>query len=564
MAITPNANFKALYATLSGNLLLLVFTSVLYWQARDAGFVSDFTGWLDQIENHTFSEYINRTNFGVRSMYQGTQFVTWLLYQVLHTNTIAWHWVFVLLHWSNTVLLIRFVKNLFIAAGAYINNNWLYLGAILFTASPYIVEVIVWEPSFHYLQGLFLILLTLLCLQKYLSVYYCLYIYCGLIVYCFAVFTLEVFYLTPIYALLLVFWYQYSSTKSSYAIRKTLVCFVLPLFAILICRILLFRVLSGDWVSRIGSSTFLDSISTSGAKPLCHLVDIFFLFRYLPDEWIIRDVRMGYLKDQAYTFLSEPKFYFAIYIFVGIFTIRSIVRWAFIKSTVRVAILLFLYAILTLILTLPLWYQHSMLVIYDRYKYLTIAWLTMAIAAKWSYKPLKSSIGIFFIVIITFNVRYAVRAIRYWSKSSKVIKGLFETFPMKTNKIVLLLNSPECMNGIQMLGSNEPSEFALIYKLLYKPNTPMPIVKDVLSYNMQTPEDGASVVFINDSSLKVTLNQWGSWWWYASFGAVSYENDLYKVNLVDPGHEYIITLKSSSERFLLLRQQGSSWIEVTH
>ena len=84
-------------------------------------------------------------------------------------------------------------------------------------------------------------------------------------------------------------------------------------------------------------------------------------------------------------------------------------------------------------------------------------------------------------------------------------------------------------------------------------------VYDVLSYNLTTPEDGAHITVANDSTLHVTLNQWGTWWWFAGKGGYSYENADYKLNLIDLGHWYELTLKKPSQNYLLLYETGGKW-----
>jgi len=87
-------------------------------------------------------------------------------------------------------------------------------------------------------------------------------------------------------------------------------------------------------------------------------------------------------------------------------------------------------------------------------------------------------------------------------------------------------------------------------------------VYEVVSYNMTGPGDGAHVMVINDSMLHVTLNQWATWWWYGMRGAFSYENEYYKVNMIDAGHWYELTLKHPAGQYLLLYLVGDKWKKI--
>ena len=118
------------------------------------------------------------------------------------------------------------------------------------------------------------------------------------------------------------------------------------------------------------------------------------------------------------------------------------------------------------------------------------------------------------------------------------------------------------MNGIPMIGSEKESEYKLMHNLLLPDKQISNKVYDVLSYNMVTPDDGAHVTVANDSVIHVTLNQWSTWWWYEGKGGYSYENDDYKLNLIDAGHWYELTLKKPAQKYLLLYQAGKQWKEV--
>jgi hypothetical protein len=89
-----------------------LFLFCLYYPAANAGFVTDFTGWLDQVRNHRFREYINRTNFQAKSLYQVTQLATYIFYKLFGTNAWLWHILFLTMHATNIVLAFTFCRRL--------------------------------------------------------------------------------------------------------------------------------------------------------------------------------------------------------------------------------------------------------------------------------------------------------------------------------------------------------------------------------------------------------------------------------------------------------------------
>lgn len=87
-------------------------------------------------------------------------------------------------------------------------------------------------------------------------------------------------------------------------------------------------------------------------------------------------------------------------------------------------------------------------------------------------------------------------------------------------------------------------------------------VYDVASYNVLSTEDGAHVNVENDSTIKVTLNQWGTWWWFRYMGAGSRETFAFKMNMRDVGHWYELTLKQAAQEYILLYETNGQWKQV--
>ena len=109
-----------------------------------------------------------------------------------------------------------------------------------------------------------------------------------------------------------------------------------------------------------------------------------------------------------------------------------------------------------------------------------------------------------------------------------------------------------------MIGAQPDGEYKAlreVYTGIVDKNT----IYDAASYNMVRDHDGAHVTVSNDSVIHVTLNQWGTWWWYEGHGAKSYENKDYKINMIDPGHWYELTLKRPASQYLLLYEIGDQW-----
>jgi hypothetical protein len=159
------------------------------------------------------------------------------------------------------------------------------------------------------------------------------------------------------------------------------------------------------------------------------------------------------------------------------------------------------------------------------------------------------------------NLYFTHKVVKMWKVSGDLVNKLVYTFPNDPTKTVLILNIPECYYGVQMVGSREEGEFRILYNAVMPKKIGNPVY-EVSSYNILSPGDGAHVTVINDSTIRVTLNQWGTWWWWFGFGAGNYENEYYKLNMTDMGHQYELILKHPISEYKLYYQVGEQWKTV--
>ncbi len=524
----------------------------LYWPARKAGFVTDFTGWLDQVRHHGFREFINRTNFQAKSWYQLTQFNTWAFYKIFGIHAMAWHVLFVTLHAANAWLLYVLCRGLLNDSGVKNGGAIASVGVLLFCITPYASEVIVWEPSFHFLQGLLLMLVVLVCVQRALQTSRPVYGRIALVVYLLSLFSLEIFYITPWLVLSTGMFYHFDRKPGQMNLSLVLKYFFIPMLALFVLRITGYRLAYGDWVSRIGAGSVSAIQWDWFGKPAKYLFHLLLMGRFWPED----------LRQKVYAVCDSMP---GLILFYGIVTgISGRIFSVFGKmgGKGRVASLLFIWMMMALLLLVPLWFASDMLVVYDRYTYFAGAFFYMLVAVVGSMIAIRFFSCLLLAVVLAINVRYNIKVVRMWSKSYHVVNNLLSTIPDDRNKIMLLLNVPQCMQGAPMIGAEKNSEFKLMHDLLIPDKLLTNTVYDVLAYNMLTPQDGAHVDVINDSMIKVTLNQWGTWWWLETRGGYSYRTTDYKLDLKDPGHWYELTLRKPANQYLLLYNVGDEWREV--
>ncbi len=538
-------------------LWLILFA--LYLPAARAGFVMDFTGWLYNITHDSFYDYITMKHWHMKSLYQFWMLTVYVFYKVFGANPWAWHILFITMQALVGLLLFVFSEGLFRDTG--LKNPQIIAGGgvLLFSICPHISEVVVWEPTFHYQQATSLLLLILIMVQAYLRRQKSKYILCAILLYTLSLFSLEYFYLTPLFVLALGIFYRLALNHDKKKIRHLFTYTVIPFIVLCIARNFLFRLVYHNWVSRLGDS----AISTAIARPDLNTLILKFLAK--PLEFIFHIVLLGRyypetIRRNVYAACESLTGIITFYVLVCIIGLRFILRFKKFEKRTQLAIILFAFAALAVTIVIPMHFPQIQLIAYDRYTYLITAFTYMLIALSLSYIPRRQVGLIIFAVIALINIRYTIKINRYWKQCAHVDNELLDTFPGSSNKITILLDQPENMHGAPMVQATHQGEFKLMYNLL-KTDSLTGIIMDAVSFNMETPEDGAHIMVINDSMLHVTANQWGTWWWFDGLNATDRENEYFKIHIMD-GHWYELTLRKPPSQYRLLYQTGGTWKQV--
>ena len=472
----------------------------------------------------------------------------YLYYKIFGAARLAWHFLSLTVHVANSVLLYLIIIRLTSAAKIRYAAFAALGTALLFSVSPYNTEVIVHEPCFHYTLGFFLLLIILVLVQEFIHANKSKYAWWASLIFFLSSFSIEIFYVTPIFVFALALYYRYVIKSDGPLFRKIFFYFFIPELIIFIIHLALLFILTDHvvghnlyfWIGNIHMN-FL----TKAPKYLFHIL---LLGRFFPLP----------VKEQVYDFFSSGT---GVSVFCGMLVLYYLyigICHRKISAKGWLTAMFATWTLLCVIIVCLLDFPDKQYVILDRYTYFMMPFIYVVVLlaiARLNNKVTRLSLfGAYLVVNIIFTVKMNI----YWYLSSQITSNLVKTFPNTNDKKVLLLNVPENMNGIIMIGSQRSSAFKLMYDL--ESDHPLTVpVYDVVSYNMSTPFDGAHVIIINDSEIKVTLNQWGTWWWYNYQGAVSYSNSEYKLDMADVGHWYVLTVKHPASEYLFLYQVGSEW-----
>jgi hypothetical protein len=447
--------------------------------------------------------------------------------------------------------LYRLCRQVFEDAGIGRAGPIAFWGSLVFCISPYLSEVLVWKACFHYLLAFMLILSILRCLQLYILAPAAKWARIAGLLFVLSSFSLEIFYLTPFLSITLIAFYSRMLRRGSRPIRPVMVGFLLPQLLVFALHLALFHAYYGEWLSHSNGGALAIPAWDYYAKAAKYVFHVLLFGRFWPQP----------LKEQAYRLCESPA---AIAIVCGLlvaavaFIIHGINKR---KPKSRPAMLLLLWVIAATALVLPMPLEPLFDLSGNRYIYVTVAFSSMLLALTLSaihWKPAIIGLGAAWILASGY---LALRTNRHWQTSAGLSQNLLKHVPPANGRTMIMLSLPYCYKGVPMINAFPYGNFRRTHNMLEQP----PLtgkVYDAAAFNMASPNDGTEVEVVNDSTVKVTLLQWGTWWWYRDFGGYSYETPDYKLDMRDQGHWYEIVLKRPMEEYLLLYQVGNTWQAV--
>lgn len=523
---------------------------LVYAPAYKAGFVAEFINYLQSFEHNTFLEFINRHDTYVKSFYQVPMLFRYLYISTFGTHPIPWFLVFTLLHALCGLLVFNFFSSLF--KDFKLRNGLLiaFAGTLLFLFNPNITEITVWKACDHYYLSVLMQLSVLIFVRKYLTSHHRKYAWFAGIVFACSTYALEIFYATPLLTLFLILGYSWKNIVDKSISKKALLALFLPQLVLFILHLISFRIVYGSWIAHYGTTNeFI---------------------------WSAQDILKGYgkyigymglmaghypwtLREPIYRFLSQPVVYYFIVGLITLFIAIGLVRFKRLSSQTQLLVFLTGAFICSITLCLTTYFDDLFSLYNSRrcyqpgiFFYMALSLLVFSIKKKWlSYTVFTLYLCTCF--ALTFHMVFR------WRHAAKIQHGVLRTFRWQEKPTVVLLNLPTYFVDVRIIPANKENEFADQLRFFRYP--PMKgMLYSVCGYNMKDEWDGAHVTVIDSVSLKVTLNQWGSWWMYNYNGATDYENDLYQIKMTDPGHEYRISFKHVVDtNTAVLYQQGEQW-----
>lgn len=546
--------------------LFWMVATLIYLPAYRGGFYEDFHGILEYYRDNDFIGFSNIHGNINKHLYQGTHIILYGMLSLFGKSPLPWLLLFTALHAINAGLIFRFFGRL-LAWFDWKDSQWaVFTATVFFLISPQATEIVIWKSCIHYLTGTLIIFTILTWALQYLAdPSRSKYIWMSLVLFYLSTFMLELFLLIPCFIFIIIFALWYAGRLDLKTAKKGVFRIVVPLVLLILVYFItqyffsknvLIRYQNADTKKVTASYVMGKTPVIVMSKLFKYPFDIFFAGHYLPFD----------LRQKIYAFAANPVTVVVNALILMVVTLTGFIRYR--KGSARMQLLYTLFA-LTLascVIILPSWYFEGYPYRGSRYFYLPSVFFFMFLACFLYSLPARfhvmrqTATGILAAVYLACTF-YAVHNVRI---TSKLFYAVLDNFKWQDSERVLLLNIPSMHKGVGLMIANTQDDFNPHLKI-FTGTAIKGTVYDVAAYNLSSVADGAHVTVLDPLHLKVTLNEPGAWWCYASpiLKATDYENDYYKVSYVDNDRSYILELKQQpDEHTAILYQVGEQWKRV--
>ncbi len=502
----------------------------------DAGFVTDYSGLIEKMHGRTYAEALD--SFGFPALMPVLNVCFFFLYDTFGKQSSAWHWAHVVSYSYIAWEVYNIASRLLFAEKDKTMIATLMV-TILYFLSPFHVEAMAWKVCLGHILSTGLLLTSF---RQYLMFDSSLKRYHLILAAIFQILSLLTFEWALIMPLILLavfwkgIWKRIDINENSIGVLIASIVSVL--------YILLTKVIIGDWIGHYGADAVLtnnpvDQLGVIGAYFVKHLSFIHF-------------ANYG-IRSAAYEFVRSP---IGIVLFTMVMSVflfllrgkRKIDNWQIAMLAVIgfIPVSGFSFNYLT-------WSEN------DRYGILGGLFLIILfVRACYRFTPIVrwTLLGMALLVSAYFQQRMIIN----WDENASVVNELMSSFECDRGDRVFILNFPDNINGtlaFRNYAADESLSDAL--KWIEGKSVPCDII-EVMQYNMINSDDGVKCEVVDPATIKVSFNQWGTWWWRRGLGASNHDNDIYSATLGD-GH-YLLKVKKSQEGDRFYYQMGSEWKSI--
>lgn len=527
-------------------VLFAVLVQIFYWQTRQAGYVTDFTGLMERIETGRFSDVW--WSLGYPGLEQVLRIVQFTMYKLFGPMGFHWYALFTLLHTANGFLLYRVLRQV---------NQWYQVpnprlvavvSALLFLLSPYQTEVLVWRVCLNYLMAGFFVLLTLTQMQRYLQSGQSRHLWWSIGWMLLGLFSFELALAGPVLVVGVVCLALLSPGFRPQRGKAWRLAFLhlalVPLY------FLARKLILGDWVGYYGAEVHLNfDLKIILGNIFKYFTKLTVFLRYWDHptkERIFLSFEDGFvLKTLTWAGLIA---YALLFIFF-----RKVSR------RVKLGAGLLLLFVLGLGPAINLYSAYILQVENDRYGYIASFFCVPALVVLLTILPrLLRYIG--WAVLLGFSGYFLIQTTTWWRLSDEVYKSLLADYRWEEAAEVYILACPDNYEGILIFKDYSWKNLTVIDALEWIQGKDVKgTIYQVGMFNMNAPDNSVSVQQDSSGLLQVQFNQPGNWWWHGGIGALDYDKPQF--TFTRQGAGYLLELKAIHPEAVFIYSEGGEWRE---
>jgi len=526
-------------------ILFWIITGIVYRNAWGNQFIDDFLTGYVEFEERGWLAMVD--SLGFTSLYYGKDLISLSFYEVFGLNKWAWWLLFTGMHALNAFLGSGFIQN--ILERNQINHARLISssGALLFLLSPYQTENVVWGATMHYGISMILMWLGFFLYSSFLETKKLWQLVLFYFVFAYSLLTLEISLVFPgLYFMVFAFLWNSSFNRNEFIGHITRIVF--PMGVMIILYFIATKIIKGVFIGHYGSETHANSLLSFAAAGTClqYFTKLFGYIHFL-----------GYTKREAvYEFLKNPV------VIISFYSIIVVLLFYFFKKHKRNTIMAGILFVMSLICLLPvsnMYFMYLNEVENARLSYFASYFAFTLLALLLSFIGKK----ILFVSVVVFsclNIYLLKDIINRWEVANEIQYNALATFQWENSEKVFILNQPCYYKGVYVFRNR--TRFIRALKFFKKQNLQEQIM-EVAWTNRFALTDNVAVEALNNTDVKVTLNEWGRWFWVNGIGASNYSTDYFSVEFDEWNHSYVVHFKkpiNSNEAVIYYTPEG--WKKV--
>ncbi len=548
--------------------LFLALVHLLYARTWQAGFVTDFTGFMHRLDGATFSGVWDC--FGFPAMHQVTNFFLYLFVKWFGVGGNGWYFAFTSLHVVNGFLGFLLAKKIFEKNGHTQPFAPALMASLLFLLSPYQAEVLVWRVCFNFLFCTLTMLASLLCLVKYSEEKKRWHLLLSHGFFVVALFTFELAVALPLLAVVLLpltrtdaISLELQKDVPTHKVSVSRFPFrgqwsgqgqiALPYFLLLVAYFLLNKLVLGGWAGHYGEGVHLNfDLQLIAANCLKYFTKYLLWWREWPHgakEWLV-------------LFFERPTVAWS-----GLAAGLAGMGWVLFSKKaspklrlVGFAWLLFFFALAPVANLYVAYVLHGE---NDRYGYLASLFFCIGLVTVFDLSPRWLRNGLFTVWLVA-SAFFLQKMTGRWQEGTKIATGLLRDFRWQDASEVYVLASPENYQGIPIFKDFSRENLAIKDALKYIGGKPTSgDFHQVAQFNLTSPADGFTASRDSTAGVfRLQFEQWGNWWWLYGMGLGDYQTEQYRFRTDGNGCRVEMKHWPPKPGAVFIVAQGDRWQEL--